>query len=302
MAQLDAEGRIFYPAKPDGSPDTSKRLALKRFLAEQEGSIITNVWMDINPLHSSAAERMGYPTQKPVALLERIIAASSNPDDLVLDPFCGCGTTIAAAQALGRRWIGIDITQAAIRTIRERLSATLQEGRDYRVLGEPTTAPDAQVLADTDPYQFQWWALGLVGARPAEGKKGSDQGIDGRLYFQDEAEGAQPKQVILSVKAGRNVGVRFVHELRGVIEREGAEIGVLITMQPPTGPMRADAAEAGLYTSRWGQHPRLQILTIAQLLAGAKIDMPPLSQVNVTFKKAPRARGKAGRQGELGLG
>jgi len=246
---------------------------------------------------------MGYATQKPIALLKRIIEASSNPGDLVLDPFCGCGTTIAAAQELGRRWGGIDITPAAIVTIRERLSKSRREGVDYEVVGEPVSLPDAQILADSDPYQFQWWALGLVGARPAEQKKGADQGVDGRLYFTDEDEGGKVKQVILSVKAGQRISSQYVDQLIGVLEKEQAQIGVLITMREPTGPMRAAAASAGLYTSPgWGQsYPRVQLLTIAELLAGKKIEMPPIGQVNVTFKKAPKAAGKKGRQGGLEL-
>jgi len=204
---------------------------------------------------------------------------------------------------LGRRWAGIDITQAAIVTIRERLSKSLREGVDYEVVGEPVSLPDAQILADSDPYQFQWWALGLVGARPAEQKKGADQGVDGRLYFTDEAEGGKVKQVILSVKAGQRISSQYVDQLIGVLEKEQAQIGVLITMREPTGPMRAAAASAGLYTSPgWGQsYPRVQLLTIAELLAGKKIEMPPIGQVNVTFKKAPKAAGKKGRQGVLEL-
>jgi hypothetical protein len=160
------------------------------------------------------------------------------------------------------------------------------------VIGEPADVAGAQTLAADDPYQFQWWALGLVGARPVEQKKGADKGIDGRIYFHDEMEGGKArktKQVILSVKAG-HVTRAHMHELRGVVEREQADIGVLITMQEPTQPMRAEAASAGVYTSAWGKHPRLQILTIAELLAGKRIDMPPIHQVSTTFRRAPKAR------------
>src|SRR5665647_548997 len=167
------------------------------------------------------------------------LSASSNEGDIVLDPFCGCGTAAVAAQKLGRRWIGIDITHLAITLIKTRLkdSVGLVAGKDYEVKGEPVSVPDAQTLAATDPWQFQWWALGLVGARPTGQKKGADKGIDGRLYFHDEA-GAQTKQVILSVKAG-HPSAPHVRDLRGVVEREGAAIGVLITMQEPTSQMRA---------------------------------------------------------------
>jgi hypothetical protein len=141
----------------------------------------------------------------------------------------------------------------------------------YSVLGEPTTADDAADLAAEDPYQFQWWALGLIGARPAEGKKGADKGIDGRLFFFDD--GTTAKQVIVSVKAG-GVQVSHVRDLRGVIEREQAQIGVLISLNEPTQPMRAEAASAGFYSSPWGQHPKIQLLTVAELLGGGRIDMP----------------------------
>jgi hypothetical protein len=177
--------------------------------------------------------------------------------------------------------------------IKTRLRDAFGDGitQTYQVMGEPTALPDAKTLAAEDPYQFQWWALGLIGARPVEQKKGSDKGIDGRLYFHDEAEGGKTKNVVLSVKAG-HTNVAHLRDLRGVLEREKAEIGVLITMQEPTRPMRTEAAGAGFYDSPWGtRHPRLQILTVAELLAGKKVDMPP-SRDQRTFKKAPRAKGK----------
>jgi len=265
---------------------------LKRYLDEQRGRPLSDVWTDIPPINSMAQERLGYPTQKPEALLERIIKASSSEGDLVLDPFCGCGTTIAAAQKLNRPWIGIDITHLAITLIKHRLRDAFGEQATYRVIGEPVSLPDAETLAASDPYQFQWWALGLVGARPVQQKKGSDKGIDGRLYFHDEAKGAKTKQVILSVKAG-HTSVAHVRDLRGVMEREQAAIGVLITMQEPSQPMRAEVAGGGFYDSPgWKtRHPRVQILTVAQLLSGDGIDMPPIGQVSVTFKKAPKAKG-----------
>jgi len=232
---------------------------------------------------------LGYPTQKPDELLDEIILSSSREGDLVLDPFCGCGTAVAVAQRLNRRWIGIDITHLAITLIKHRLQNAFVDQVAYQVIGEPVSLPDAKALAESDPYQFQWWALGLVGARPVEQKKGSDKGIDGRIYFHDEAKG-KTKQVILSVKAG-HTNVVHMRDLRGVVDREKAEIGVLITMQEPTSHMRTEAAGAGFYESPWGKHPRLQVLTIAELLAGQGIDMPPLRQVNATFKKAPKAKG-----------
>jgi DNA modification methylase len=284
MARLDEEGRIWYPSS------TAKRPRLKRYLDEMPGVVVSTIWTDISPINSQAQERLGYPTQKPEALLERIISASSNPGDIVLDPFCGCGTTIAAAQKLGRHWIGIDITHLAIGLIKRRLQDAFGSdvASSYAVIGEPTTLSEAVALAAQDKYQFQWWSLGLVGARPTEEKKGSDRGIDGRLFFNDGAGG---KQVILSVKGG-HTDVGDLRDLSGVITREpGAEIGVLITLQEPTSHMRRETASSGFYQSPWGTHSRLQILTIAELLDGKRIDMPPQGQVNVTFKRAPRAKG-----------
>jgi len=296
-----------------GSIERKKQGVLHRFKRGEEPVLVSDgevqakgvsendVW-HIPFVPPSAKERLGYPTQKPKALLERIINASSNEGDLVLDPFCGCGTTIAAAQKLKRRWIGIDITHLAISLMKHRLQDTFGNEAKYKVIGEPVSLPDAQDLAQQDPYQFQWWALGLVHARPVEQKKGADSGIDGRIYFHDEAAGGKTKQVVISVKAGEQIHVSHVRDLRGVLDREKAEIGVLITMQPPTQPMKAEAAGAGFYESPgWGKkYPRMQIFTIADLLTGATIDMPPLDQVNVPFKKAARA-GNAGKQEELGL-
>jgi DNA modification methylase len=263
LNKYEGEGLILWPDKHGGLPN------LKYYLSQSPGVPLSDFWDDIDLIPSSSAESLGYPTQKPVALLERIIDASCPPDGVVLDPFCGCGTTIAAAEKLKRRWIGIDLTYLAIALIKSRLTA--MGSSDYTVLGEPTTADDAADLAAEDPYQFQWWALGLIGARPAEGKKGADKGIDGRLFFFDGDQ--KPKQVIVSVKAG-GVQVSHVRDLRGVLDREQAQIGVLISFNEPTQPMRTEAASAGFYASPWGQHPRMQLLTVAELLAGERIDMP----------------------------
>ncbi|MFI5398932.1 MAG: DNA methyltransferase [Candidatus Binatia bacterium] len=282
MTRLDKEGRIFY---------TKNGIArVKRYLDESKGMPTQDVWTDIEALRSWHAERLGYPTQKPEALLERMIAVSSKPGDVVLDPFCGCGTSVAAAQRMGRSWIGIDITHLAITLIKTRLWHAYGEAAKYEIVGEPTTAEDAEALAESDQYQFQWWALGLVGARPTEQKKGADKGIDGRLYFHDESEGGKTKQVIFSVKAG-HLKAEYVRDLRGVVEREKAAMGVLITMEEPTKPMRREAASADFYESPgWHtKHPRLQIITVAELLGGKKVDMPPVKQTNVTYKRAPRA-------------
>jgi site-specific DNA-methyltransferase (adenine-specific) len=277
---------------------------VKYYADELDGMPAPDVWTDIRPISGHSAEKLGYPTQKPEALLERILRASSREGETVLDPFCGCGTTVAVAQRLGRRWVGIDITSLAITLIRHRLRDTYGEAAEqtYEVIGEPVSVDDAEALAAEDPYQFQWWALGLVGARPAEQKKGADKGIDGRLYFHDEA-GGKTKQVVLSVKAG-HTGRSHVHELRGVMEREGADIGVLITMQETTRPMREDAASAGFYEwrgSTWEDPlgkaeprriPRIQLRTVGELLASKGIELPPSERR--TFKKAPAVADQGG--------
>jgi DNA modification methylase len=289
MEELDRKGRLEFPKKPTG------RIQLRRYLDERSGMPISNVWDDIRPINAMAQERLGYPTQKPEALLERIIKASSNEGDIVLDPFCGCGTTIAAAQKLNRHWIGIDITHLAITLIRSRLTDTFAGAAEYEVIGEPVSLPDASALAASDPYQFQWWALGLVGARPVEEKKGADKGIDGRIYF--HVGDGKTRQIILSVKAG-HVNVSHVRDLRGVVDREKAEMGVLISLDEPSGPMRKEAASAGFYTSPWGKHARLQLVTIEDLLTGRTIDRPPI-QTSVTFKRAPKAAAKQAERKRL---
>jgi len=271
------------------------------YLDRSKGKPLPDVWTDIISFQTVNRGQgyLGYPTQKPAALLERIIRASSNEGDLVLDPFCGCGTTIAAAHKLGRSWIGIDITQAGIVVIKKRLRDTFGDGVSYEVLGEPVSVPDAERLAESDPYQFQWWALGLVGARPIEQKKGADKGIDGKIIFQGETPG-KFKSVIISVKAG-HTGVSHVRDLRGVVERENAAIGVLISMDDPTKPMQTEAVTAGFFESiTWGKkYPKIQLLTVADLLTGKKIEMPPIKQVGATFKKAEKYKGEKAEQLEL---
>jgi hypothetical protein len=304
----------------------------KNYLDEMSGTPEQDVWEDIPPLMGSSAERLGYPTQKPEALLERIIKASSNEGDVVLDPFCGCGTAVAVAQKLNRRWIGIDITHLAITLIKKRLKdsfgaiAAIEEhglaagsrpptkGRQepahreerqlsYRVIGEPVDLSGARALAEQDKFQFQWWALGLVDARPVEQKKGADRGIDGRRYFIDGRD-RHTESIIFSVKGG-HVSVKDIRDLRGVIERENAAIGVLISLEEPTRDMKREAASGGFYHSDYKgtQHPRIQIATITELLEGVGarramplLDLPVLARepaADATFKKAPKARKKA---------
>ncbi len=270
---------------------------LKRYLDEQEGIALDDVWIDIPPVQAQAAERLGYPTQKPLALLERIVSASSNPGDVVLDPFCGCGTAIAAAQTLGRRWIGIDITHLSIALQKYRLKDMfgLEPGKGYAIIGEPEDIGSARQLASDDRYQFQWWALSLIQAKPLgvgktskEGKKGSDKGIDGVINFIDD-NSQTLKRALVQVKSG-HVNSGLIRDLVGTVEREKAAIGVFLTLEPPSRDMNTEAVSAGFYQSPgWGtQHPRIQILTVADLLAGRKVDMPPAYG---TFRQAPRASG-----------
>jgi len=288
LQRYDREGRLHFPTKDTGA------LRLKMYLDESPGVKVQNLWSDIPPISANAQERLGYPTQKPEALLDRIIQASSNAGDVVLDPFCGCGTTIAAAHKLRRRWIGIDITHLAVNLMKHRLQNAFgpSVAKEYDVIGEPTTVEGAWELAQSDPYQFQFWALGLVGARPHEEKKGADKGIDGRLHFLDPDTGSY-RDIVISVKAGKP-HVAHLRDLRGVVDREKAAIGVLIMMEEPTRPMVKEAATGAFYNSPFGQHPGLQLLTIQQLLDGARIDYP--RQADVTIKKAPKQHRKDSEQ------
>lgn len=286
MMRAWEDGRVIIPE--DGGVARGKR-----FLDEMEGAPVTDLWDDIEHLHGSHQEALGYPTQKPEALLERVIQASSREGDIVLDPFCGCGTAIAVAQQLHRRWIGIDITHLAINLIKHRLKDAFGDKVECHVIGEPTDLAGAAVLAVQDPYQFQWWALGLVGARPTDPQKGSDRGIDGRFVFHDANEKGklETRQIIFSVKSG-NVSVPHVRDLRGVIEREKAAIGVLLSLHPATQPMKTEAASAGFYNSPLydKKFAKIQILTIEGLLKGKVVAYPP--SPSITFKKAPKAKKK----------
>ncbi|MBM4301457.1 MAG: site-specific DNA-methyltransferase [Deltaproteobacteria bacterium] len=295
MERLEQEGRIFYTK--NGIP------RLKRYLDESSGLPVQDIWTDIEALRSWHKERLEYPTQKPESLLERIIRTSSNEGDLVLDPFCGCGTAVAVAERLKRRWLGIDITHLAIALIKQRLFDTFEaELCQYAVIGEPVDVPSAQALARQNRHEFEKWALGLVYARPAKDKvKGADAGIDGVIHFTDDPSGKYKKMVI-QVKSG-HVSVSQVRDLKGVMEREKAAIGALITLKSPTRQMRDEAAEARHYEpeSLPGlRFPRLQIITIAELFAGNTLLYPRLGAG--TFKKAPRKRkgpSPEEKQGEL---
>ncbi len=261
-------------------------------------------WWGISIINKASKERLGYPTQKPEALLDRIIRASSNEGDVVLDPFCGCGTAIAVAERLHRRWIGIDITHLAITLIKNRLhDAFGPELSDYVVIGAPKDLAGARALARQNRYQFEWWALGEVEARPAqEKKKGADTGLDGIINFIDDKSG-KAKRIIVQVKSGQ-VTVSQVRDLKGVLEREKAALGAFLTLKEPTPAMAKEAATAGFYEPEHLlglKFPRLQILTIEELLAGKKLAYPRLAP-NATFKKAPRQRkgpGPGDKQNQL---
>ena len=279
---------------------------MKHYLYEMQGVSLQNIWDDISPIGAQAQERLGYPTQKPLALLERIIQASSNEGDVILDPFCGCGTAVAAAHKLNRRWVGIDITHLSISLMKYRLKDMfgLVEKKDYAVIGEPEDLGSARQLARSDRYQFQWWALSLVQAKPLggeggrEGKKGRDKGMDGVLNFLEEKGKLQ--RVLIQVKSG-HVKSGDVRDLRGVVEREEAALGVFVTLETPTQDMVTEAVSAGYFQSKAWQkdYPRIQILTVEDLLTGKGIDMPPSAYG--TFKQAEKVKKQVGKQGQLGI-
>lgn len=298
MKELDDDGRVWYPKNKDGSYDVSKRPQLKRYLNEQEGGVIGTVWSDISPINSQAQERLGYPTQKPLALLERIIRASSNEGDVVLDPFCGCGTAVHAAQKLKRDWIGIDITHLAVSLIEKRMKDAFGENLKFEVVGTPKDLEAARDLALRNRYQFQWWATSLVNAQPYQAKKkGPDSGIDGVKYFHDLDDDA-PKKILVSVKSGK-LKADDVRAFNHVREREKAEIGLFICLSKPTSGMVSDAAAAGFYTYADRSErkvPRMQILTIEDLLDGRARPEHPDQKPDVNFKKAKREEGKKGQE------
>ena len=298
MDEWDAQGLIHWP--PQGG--WPRRRAAKPFEAGDRYVVVGDVWSDIDRLNQTAKERLGYPTQKPVALLERIISASSNPGDIVLDPFCGCGTALVAAQKLGRQWIGIDVTYLAIAVMRARLKDSFGLA-EVPVIGQPTEVAGArQLLKGTGlegQYQFQWWALDLIGAQPQGGvqKKGADRGIDGVISFSTGPRG-EVGRALVSVKSG-TVNSGMVRDLKGVLEREHAEIGLFVTLEEPSGPMRQEAATAGVYHSALSgrDYPRVQLLSIRELLEEhRRPDLPLL--VLPAYQQAQPVK-KAAEQAEL---
>jgi DNA modification methylase len=257
----------------------------KRYLDEMPGVPLQDLWTDIQPAIGS--EHLGYPTQKPLALLERIINASSNPHGLVLDPFSGCGTAVCAAQKTGRRWIGIDVTHLAIALMRNRLDGMFGDTVQYEIVGQPADLASAEALARQDRYQFQSWALSLIKARPSQDKKGADQGTDGVLFFMDEARKSH-KKVVIQVKSG-HVQSSYIRDLAHVVEREKAVMGFLISLERPTQPMLKEALASGYYHSPgWNRdYPKIQVRTIEQLLAHQWFEFP---QANVTLAGAERVQ------------
>jgi len=264
LDKLDKAGMIHWPAKKNGMP------MLKRYADEQKGVPMQDIWTDIKPLHNLAAERLGYPTQKPIELMKRIILSSTKKGDTIFDPFCGCGTTIYAAQEIGDRiWVGCDIAILAIRIIRDTLKGNryrLAEGSDFVVDGIPSSVEGAQELFKRDAHQFQHWAVERVGGFPLK-KKGADHGIDGRIYFE-----AKPglKCMIMSVKGG-NTGPSDVRDLAGVVSGEpDSELGGFICLHEPTKAMQAAAAKAGTYTYQNVEYPRIQVLSVKEILEGKR--------------------------------
>ena len=296
MDELIRDGRVVQ-ARPGAVP------RYKRYLDEMPGVPIQDLWTDIGPVGAQARERLGYPTQKPEALLERIIEASSDEGDVVLDPFCGCGTAVAVAERLGRRWVGIDVTHLAISLMKSRLSGTFgTQLSAYDVVGVPQDIESARALATESEhdgrYQFEYWALGLVEARPGNNRrKGADAGVDGYINFFDDDSG-KAKTTLVQVKSG-HVQRNIIATLKGDMEREKAELGLLVTLEPPTRPMLQEAMSAGVYVPERfpdRQFQRVQIATIEELLNGAGPDLPRLGLADApTFRRAARRRRSEGK-------
>ena len=254
---------------------------------------------DVRWLSTTDQERLGYPTQKPEALLQRIIESSSNEGDVVLDPFCGCGTAVAAAEKLKRRWIGVDVTHLAVALMKNRLKTgfNIVPGKDYEVVGEPADVGSARALAEQDRYQFEFWAMSLLEAFPREQKKrGADRGIDGVIHFIDGPRRSAHKAVV-QVKSGR-VSSPLIRDLKGTVDREKAALGLFITLEDPTRDMRTEAVSAGFYHSEVWQrdYPKIQIRTIEDLLSGNTFDIPPHPSM---YQAAQRVRRPEGRQSGL---
>ena len=283
MERYDAEGRLHFPRAADG------RIRMKLFLDERAGTPLQNLWDDISPLNSQAQERLGYPTQKPRALLERIIAASSNPGDVVLDPFCGCGTAVDAAQKLGRQWIGIDVTHLSIGMIEDRMRQGYP-GIAFETIGGPKDLASAERLARDAPHQFQQWVCWQVGGFPRD-KKGGDKGVDG--WFNYLGDGGRLETGVISVKAGDLVNPNMIRDLGRVMERDRHRFGLFVTKAPPTRGMREEATSHPIVETSFGRFPALRIVTLAELMAGRRPPLPPLVSPN---KKARRVETRTSHQ------
>ncbi len=275
---------------------------LKRFLDEQRGLPLSDVWTDIPPVNSQAKERLGYPTQKPVALLERILTMASNEGDVVLDPFCGCGTTVHAAQKLNRHWIGIDITHLAIALIERRLKESFGTKAAFATYGVPKDLAGARALADKNKFEFERWAVTLIpDAQPYKSKGGGDSGVDGILYFKLGRK--ESGKAVISVKGGKTIKPSEIRDLKGTVEREKAAMGLFITLAEPSKQMIAEAAAAGFVDLNTGlgvkTFPKIQILTIESLLDGGRPSLPVID--STVYKRAAREDMSESNQGDLEL-
>lgn len=262
---------------------------LKRYLDKQRGLPLDDVWTDIPPLNSQAAERLGYQTQKPLALLERIIRLASRSGDTILDPFCGCGTAIEAAYVLGRQWIGIDVTPLAIDVVERRLARKGARRKvTYEVDGIPVDLDGAHRLFAEDPHAFQMWATTLVDGQPRDGgKKGADKGVDGIIYFQEDVRTIG--QAIISVKGGTNIHATHIRDLIGAMTNTRSKIGVFVTLNAPTSAMEDAARGAGSVDVGGKLRPAVQILTIEQLLDNRRPNLPPIHDIISAAATARRA-------------
>lgn len=276
LEQLEAwweEGRILK--KEGGSPRLD---GLKVYLDKLPGKPIDSVWTDINRVSNTGAERLGYPTQKPIALLDRIIRSSTNAGEMVFDPFCGCGTTIYSAVKTERKWIGCDVAILSIKMIRETLTGEkwrLVEDHDFDVTGIPVSVEQAEELFKTDPFQFEHWLVERVGGFPT--KKTGDKGIDGRMYFETK-DGL--KCMVLSVKGG---GIRptDLRDLRGVLERDhDMTMAGFLSLKPPSKAMWEEAATAGQFEYGGVKYDRMQLLTVSDILEGKREFHTPTKMVS----------------------
>ena len=295
--QFSSTGRPKYKQRPTGG------VALQDVWAFQPGTEGC-LYQDKNAIDSDVrwlsneAEKLGYPTQKPLGLLERIIAASSDEGDVVLDPFCGCGTAVHAAQKLGRRWIGIDVTHLAVKLIEDRMHDAFP-GLDFAVKGRPESLDAALDLARRDKNEFEKWAVTAIDGTPFRTGKGADGGVDGLIYFNgwdSVKEKLTDEKAIISVKGGSNVKVTWVGELLEPVERNEAAVGILLMAGNPTREMEKRAAAAGTYDlGEHGRFPRIQIITLAEYWhKGTRPRLPNIDRS--TMKKAKR---EAGRQDRL---